>query len=59
MTYNNRTQTFPQWMLTVKDIATDEYNFELSYEFDENEFWGYYEQGMDADEAIITHQEKA
>lgn len=59
MPYNNRTCTFPYWMRIVKEVATDDYSFELGYPFDETEFWGYYEQGMDADEAIITHQEKA
>lgn len=59
MTCNNRTQTFPQWMRTVKELATDEYSFELDYQFNETEFWDYYERGMDADEAIITHQENS
>lgn len=54
---NKRTSTFSAFMDNFKQVAKDEFHFELGFDYNEKEIYNLYEQGMDVYEAIQTYQE--
>lgn len=54
---NKHTSIFSHFMDNLKQVARDEFHFELGYNYSEKEIYLLYEQGMDVYEAIETYKE--
>lgn len=55
---NKSTSTFSHFMDSFKEVAKDEFNFQLGYDYNEKEIYQLYEQGMDVYEAIENYKEQ-
>ena len=55
---NRKTATFSAYMDAFKDVARNEYQFELGFDYNEKEIYELYQQNMDVYEAIEAYKEQ-